>query len=74
MDLWEKFGMSEGLAELWQELGVSAGTCNLCMSGLQDTSQGLYYAAGTMVHRYFVLWHIYDYPFDNSYYHKADSL
>ncbi len=26
MDLWEKFGMSEGLAEMWQELGISAGT------------------------------------------------
>ncbi len=26
MDLWEKFGMSEGIAELWQELGISAGT------------------------------------------------
>ena len=25
MDLWEKFGMSEGIAELWQELGISAG-------------------------------------------------
>ena len=26
MDLWETFGMSEGIAELWQELGISAGT------------------------------------------------
>lgn len=26
MDLWEKFGMSEGIAVLWQELGISAGT------------------------------------------------
>ena len=26
MDLWEKFGLSEGIAELWQELGISAGT------------------------------------------------
>ena len=26
MDLWEKFGMSQGIAELWQELGISAGT------------------------------------------------
>lgn len=26
MDLWDKFGMSEGIAELWQELGISAGT------------------------------------------------
>ena len=26
MDLGEKFGMSEGIAELWQELGISAGT------------------------------------------------
>ena len=26
MDLWEKFGMSEGLAEMWQELGISMGT------------------------------------------------
>ena len=110
MDLWEKFGMSEGIAELWQELGISAGTaivvlaalyfvikwavkaersfkytdhfidwsfyraCNLCMSGLQDTSQGLCYAVGAMVYRYFILWHIYDCPFDNSHYHKADSL
>lgn len=48
--------------------------CNLCMSGLQDTSQGLCYAVGAMVHRYFALWHIYDCPFDNSHYHKADSL
>ncbi len=48
--------------------------CNLCMSGLQDTSPGLCYAAGAMVHRYFILWHIYDCPFDNSHYHKADSL
>ena len=22
MDLWEKFGMSEGIAEFWQELGI----------------------------------------------------
>lgn len=27
--------------------------CNLCMSGLQDISPGLCYAAGAMVHRYF---------------------
>lgn len=26
MDLWEKFGVREGLAEMWQELGISAGT------------------------------------------------
>jgi len=26
MDLWEKFGMSEGLAEMWQGLGISMGT------------------------------------------------
>ena len=26
MALWEKFGMSEGIAELWQELGISTGT------------------------------------------------
>ena len=26
MDLWEKFGMNEGIAELWQELGISTGT------------------------------------------------
>ena len=25
MDLWAKFGMSEGLAEMWQELGISTG-------------------------------------------------
>ena len=26
MDLWETFGIDEGISELWQELGVSAGT------------------------------------------------
>lgn len=26
MDLWERFSMGEGLANLWQELGISAGT------------------------------------------------
>ena len=26
MDLWEKFGMREGLAEMWQKLGISMGT------------------------------------------------
>ena len=48
--------------------------CNLCMSGLQDTSWAICYAVDTVVHRYFVLWHIYDCLFGNSRYHKADSL
>ncbi len=26
MDLWEKFGVREGLAEMWQKLGISMGT------------------------------------------------
>lgn len=34
MDLWEKFGMSEGLAELWQELGISAGTAIIVLIAL----------------------------------------
>lgn len=32
MDLWEKLGMSEGIAELWQELGISAGTALAAMA------------------------------------------
>lgn len=40
------------------------------MSGLQDTSPGLCYAVGAMVHRYFVFLYIYDCPFDNSHYHE----
>lgn len=34
MDLWEKFGMSEGLAEMWQELGISAGTAIIVLIAL----------------------------------------
>ena len=34
MDLWEKFGMSEGIAELWQELGISAGTAMVVLIAL----------------------------------------
>ena len=34
MDLWEKFGMSEGIAELWQELGISAGTAIIVLAAL----------------------------------------
>lgn len=34
MDLWEKLGMSEGLAELWQELGMSAGTAVVVLIAL----------------------------------------
>ena len=34
MDLWEKFGMSEGIAELWQELGISAGTAIVVLAAL----------------------------------------
>ena len=34
MDLWEKLGMSEGLAELWQELGISAGTAIIVLIAL----------------------------------------
>lgn len=34
MDLWEKFGMSEGIAELWQELGISAGTAIVVLVAL----------------------------------------
>ncbi len=34
MDLWEKSGMSEGIAELWQELGISAGTAIVVLTAL----------------------------------------
>lgn len=34
MDLWEKFGMSEGIAELWQELGISAATALVVLIAL----------------------------------------
>ena len=34
MDLWEKFGMSERIAELWQELGISAGTAIVVLAAL----------------------------------------
>lgn len=34
MDLWEKSGMSEGIAELWQELGISAGTAIIVLAAL----------------------------------------
>ena len=34
MDLWEKFGMSEGLAEMWQELGISMGTAIIVLIAL----------------------------------------
>ena len=44
------------------------------MSGLQDTSWVICYAVGTVVHRYFVLWHICDCFFNHSRYHKAVSL
>ena len=34
MGLWEKFGMSEGIAEPWQELGSSAGTAMVVLAAL----------------------------------------
>lgn len=34
MDLWEKFGMSEGIAGLWRELGISAGTAIIVLVAL----------------------------------------
>ena len=34
MDLWEKFGMSEGLAEMWKELGISTGTAIIVLIAL----------------------------------------
>lgn len=34
MDLWEKFGMSERIAELWQELGISVGTAIVVLAAL----------------------------------------
>ncbi|MEY8391929.1 hypothetical protein D3Z36_03110 [Lachnospiraceae bacterium] len=34
MDLSEKFGMSEGIADLWQELGISAGTAIVVLIAL----------------------------------------
>ncbi len=34
MDLWEKFGISEGIAELWQESGISAGTAIVVLAAL----------------------------------------
>lgn len=34
MDLWDKFGMSEGIAELWQDLGISAGTAIVVLAAL----------------------------------------
>lgn len=34
MDLWEKFGVSEGIAGLWQELGISAGTAIVVLIAL----------------------------------------
>ena len=34
MDLWEKFGVREGLAEMWQELGISAGTAIIVLIAL----------------------------------------
>ena len=34
MDLWEKFGMSEGIAEMWRELGHSAGTAIVILIAL----------------------------------------
>lgn len=33
-DLWEKFGMSEGITGLWQELGISAGTAIVVLVAL----------------------------------------
>ena len=34
MDLWETFGIDEGISELWQELGVSAGTAIIVLTAL----------------------------------------
>ena len=34
MDLWVKFGISEGIAGLWQELGISAGTAIVVLIAL----------------------------------------
>lgn len=34
MDLWERFSMGEGLADLWQELGISAGTAIVVLIAL----------------------------------------
>ena len=34
MDLWENFGISEGIGELWQELGISAGTAIVVLIAL----------------------------------------
>ena len=34
MDLWETFGIDEGISELWQELGVSAGTAIVVLTAL----------------------------------------
>lgn len=34
MDLWEEFGMSEGIAGFWQELGISAGTAIVVLIAL----------------------------------------
>ena len=34
MDLWEKFGMSEGIADMWQELGISTGTAIIVLIAL----------------------------------------
>jgi hypothetical protein len=34
MDLWEKLGMGEGIAELWRELGISAGTAIVVLIAL----------------------------------------
>ena len=39
MDLWEKFGMSEGIAELWQELGISAGTVIVVLGAVYFVSK-----------------------------------
>ena len=39
MDLWEKFGMSEGLAEMWQGLGISVGTAIIVETDVRDKSK-----------------------------------
>ena len=34
MDLWEKFGVREGLAEMWQKLGINMGTAIIVLIAL----------------------------------------
>ncbi len=78
MDLWEKFGMGEGLAELWQELGISAGTAIIVLAALYfvvkwAVKNGML-AAYKEIEEKKVQEHIYDCPFDHSHNHKADTL